>query len=173
MFASGISSNAGSASIFAAPEKQSERHREQGESTGFRDCGDLVNPVPIRFDEHAAAGIAGFSAVAFGEGVDAHQRPAGFRPAQRRTAGIAGADDRLEGIAQAAAWQAVLDSCAGAEASRIAEPTRITQPETWKTWPLGAEVLLVFRRPGFRLSPDQIQAIQRILENPEPNPQEP
>ncbi|MGV3663052.1 MAG: MerR family transcriptional regulator [Prosthecobacter sp.] len=36
-------------------------------------------------------------------------------------------------------------------------------PETWQTWPLSPEFMLIARRPGFKLTAAQIEAIQGIL----------
>jgi DNA-binding transcriptional MerR regulator len=38
-----------------------------------------------------------------------------------------------------------------------------TQPETWQTFPLSPDFLLISRRPGFQLTTSQLQAIQAIL----------
>lgn len=44
-------------------------------------------------------------------------------------------------------------------------PAPVVQPETWQTFPISPELMLVSRRPGFHLTTDQITAIQRILES--------
>ncbi len=38
------------------------------------------------------------------------------------------------------------------------------QPETWHTHPIGPDFLLIARRPGLRLTPQQLAAIQAILQ---------
>ncbi len=65
-------------------------------------------------------------------------------------------DDELRGILKAA-----VDS-------RPAElsPAPADSATAWQTLPLGADFLLVSRRPGFRLSPTQIQNLLRLLESP-------
>lgn len=37
------------------------------------------------------------------------------------------------------------------------------QPEAWQTWPLGPDFMLTVRRPGFKLTSGQMEAIQNIL----------
>jgi DNA-binding transcriptional MerR regulator len=41
------------------------------------------------------------------------------------------------------------------------------QPETWQTFPLSPDFLLISRRPGFQPTPQQLQAIQAILSPPQ------
>ncbi|MCB1224382.1 MAG: MerR family transcriptional regulator [Verrucomicrobiales bacterium] len=41
----------------------------------------------------------------------------------------------------------------------------VVQPETWQTFPISPELMLVSRRPGLRLTPAQLSAIQSILES--------
>lgn len=60
--------------------------------------------------------------------------------------------------------QSILDSATTGRAPQLSSPAPVTQPETWQTWPITPELLLVSRRPGFRLGPDQIEAIRGILE---------
>lgn len=65
-------------------------------------------------------------------------------------------DDELRGILEAAV------------AARPPElpPAQAETAAAWQTLPLGADFLLVSRRPGFRLSPTQIQELLRILQSP-------
>lgn len=63
--------------------------------------------------------------------------------------------------------QAVLDSAHGGDAV-IPDAPQFTQPETWQTWPLSTDVMLVSRRPGLKLSRSQMQAIQAILDKHTP-----
>lgn len=44
-------------------------------------------------------------------------------------------------------------------------PAPVVQPETWQTFPITPELMLVSRRAGFQLTTDQITAIQRVLEH--------
>jgi DNA-binding transcriptional MerR regulator len=37
------------------------------------------------------------------------------------------------------------------------------QPESWQTWPLGSDFLLISRKPGVHLSPEETAAILDIL----------
>lgn len=64
--------------------------------------------------------------------------------------------------------QAILDAAATGKTPDLNAPTPVTQPETWQTWPLSPDLLLVSRRPGFQLTPSQLEAIQRLLEKSEP-----
>lgn len=54
-----------------------------------------------------------------------------------------------------------------ATASSAAPPAPM-QPESWQTWPLGPEFMLIARRPGFRLTSEQMEAIQKILSQATP-----
>lgn len=60
--------------------------------------------------------------------------------------------------------QGILDSATSRQPAPLSESVPMTQPETWQTWPLTPELILVSRRPGFHLTSDQIQAIQKILQ---------
>ena len=53
-----------------------------------------------------------------------------------------------------------------AAAAPPAPPAVSYQPETWQTWPLSPDFLLVARRPGFKLTSSQLEAIQNILNGP-------
>lgn len=63
--------------------------------------------------------------------------------------------------------QGILDSATSGQTPDLNPLPRITQPETWQTWPLSPDLLLISRRPGFHLTPTQLEAIQRLLEKSE------
>ncbi len=65
--------------------------------------------------------------------------------------------------------QAVLDS-AGESAAALTETPQFAHPETWQTWPLSADVMLISRRAGLTLSAAQLQAVQAILDGKQPSP---
>lgn len=58
--------------------------------------------------------------------------------------------------------QDILDS-AGDAAAALPDVPKFAQPETWQTWPLGDDLMLISRRPGLTLSAEKIQAIHAIL----------
>ncbi len=60
--------------------------------------------------------------------------------------------------------KAVLDSAADEAGHTLHDAPQFAQPETWQTWPLSADVMLVSRRPGLKLSKAQVRAIHAILE---------
>ena len=81
-------------------------------------------------------------------------------------------DDELQDVLDSAEEHAPPDLSAVATpqppAAATGNFTQI-QPETWQSYPLSPDFLLIARRPGFRLSPPQQQAIQAILtSNPDP-----
>jgi DNA-binding transcriptional MerR regulator len=59
----------------------------------------------------------------------------------------------------------VTESAASGGIALSDPPAPFAQPETWQTFPISPELMLVSRRPGFRLTPEQITAIQRILDS--------
>lgn len=60
--------------------------------------------------------------------------------------------------------QSVLDSVDGGGAPSLPEPSAFpTQGETWRTWPLTPDLMLVSRRQGLSLSAAQLDAIKQIL----------
>ena len=61
--------------------------------------------------------------------------------------------------------QSILDSVATGQPATLTESAPLTQPETWQTWPITPELMLVSRQPGFQLTSGQIQAIQQILQS--------
>jgi hypothetical protein len=80
----------------AYPGFEGLTHRAYPETRG------PVNPSQIGFDRHPATRVAEAPAVALGEGVDADDFPTIGGLTQGRPAGIAGADDRLDVIAETA-----------------------------------------------------------------------
>ncbi len=57
----------------------------------------------------------------------------------------------------------ITESAASGGGTLPEAPAPVVQPETWQTFPISPELMLVSRRPGFHLTTDQISAIQRIL----------
>lgn len=59
--------------------------------------------------------------------------------------------------------QAILDAAKGGT-DQLPEDLRIPMtPETWHTWPVTPDFMLISRRPGLHLTPAQLEAIQQIL----------
>lgn len=54
----------------------------------------------------------------------------------------------------------------GTAAASQTPPPMSMEPEAWQTWPLSPDFLLVARRPGFKLTSVQLEAIQNILIGP-------
>jgi DNA-binding transcriptional MerR regulator len=61
--------------------------------------------------------------------------------------------------------QSILDSVTTGQPATLTESAPLTQPETWQTWPITPELMLVSRQPSFQLTSGQIQAIQQILQS--------
>jgi len=59
--------------------------------------------------------------------------------------------------------RAILDAAVAGATPDLPAPAPVNQAETWQTYPLGPDFLLISRRPGLRLTPAQVEAIQRIL----------
>ncbi|HCN75808.1 MAG TPA: hypothetical protein DIT13_01275 [Verrucomicrobiales bacterium] len=63
--------------------------------------------------------------------------------------------------------RAILTSAEQGNAPHLPEPAAApVQPESWQTYPLGPDFLIA-RRPGQRITPAQISAIQAILQSSE------
>ncbi len=58
--------------------------------------------------------------------------------------------------------QAVVEGAAASLPTAPESPS-FTQPETWQTWPVTPDVMIMSRRPGLHLSPAQLAAIQQII----------
>ncbi|MCA1964756.1 MAG: MerR family transcriptional regulator [Prosthecobacter sp.] len=70
-------------------------------------------------------------------------------------------DEELRAIQQSAEQGTAPDLPAAAP-----PPASAAQPETWQTFPLSPDFLLISRRPGFQPTAAQLQAIQTVLSAP-------
>lgn len=61
--------------------------------------------------------------------------------------------------------QGILDTVEGGGGQMPeTENPKWVQPETWQTWPVSPEFLLISRRPGVTLTADQLEAIRLIIQ---------
>lgn len=71
------------------------------------------------------------------------------------------ADEELRGILSSA------ERGSSPDLPDLPPAAAFTQPETWQTFPLSPDFLLISRRPDFHPTASQLQAIQAILSTPQ------